>query len=279
MFEILSFRKPLIRPNTIRQPQKEHRKRDETTQKLKQNIWRAKRNIKRNVSAVNYVRGAPAFATFTYATPQHNMEKAMDDWKRFTRKIKNFRPAVALLRVPERHKSGAVHFHALMWDLDPEWPCFTRRIPGRKKPIHACPEPRQCERKQRVIANLWGHGWVDLNITRDADAVGPYIAKYLTKGDPDWSLFGRHIVSCNSRFHALLHEAREQGSLYSYSSYKSAPEVKSIIEDMHKRMSLRVERTFDTKWLGAAKYQVFGIEEDLKSDWFDLDNIPSSEGP
>lgn len=267
IFEIISYQKPLVTGGAVNRTGIKHRKREETTQKLKQNIWRTKRRIKRVVSAVTYLKGAPAFATFTYATPQHNMQEAIEDWRQYTKKMKKKFPAVAFLRVPERHKSGAVHFHAVLFGLPDELPCYLKKRGYRWS--HACPLERRCERRTRLLAEVWGKGFVDLQESRNPESIGTYIAKYLTKGEPDWNLFGHHVASCNQKMYEYIREARKRGSMYELSSYKAGKEVDIIIEDMQKRMSPRVYREFQSKWLGHAQFRLYTVEKELKEEWFD----------
>jgi len=257
-FEVITFEKPLIRPH--RQGHTVIRRKKNSSLrhlKAKKNIWRAKRNIRRHISVATYKLGMPAFATFTYAKPQMDMDSAIADWRNFTRTMKRHYPQVAFIRVPERHKSGAIHFHAIMYGLPEQLPCLTKL--SRHGYIHACPPTRQCERKLRSLATVWGLGFVDLNVVKKPDAIGVYVAKYLTKGDPDWSLFGNHIASSNSVMLTTLKEARSDGVYYEMSSYKTPYGVAEAIDSMPINCELIRESTFTTLWLGDAKFQSFRL--------------------
>jgi len=256
--EEIRFEKPLIVSGRRHPTTFKRKNRSPSSVKLIQNIRRTKRRIRRVVSICTQMIGNPAFATFTYREPQHNMQTAIEDWRQFTRTMKRHYPDVAFLRVPERHKSGAVHFHAVIYGLPHNLPCMSKKIAGRWK--HSCPWNRNCERKQRLIAKAWKKGFVDVQVTRSPESIGAYVAKYLTKGDPDWTLFGNHVASCNQAMYAVIRSARKAGVYWELSSYSSPRAVKTAIADLLDRMQLKYESTFQTQWLGEARYTVSTIK-------------------
>lgn len=255
LFEITRFQKPLIPGG--RNLKFRRRTKSKNTLKSTQNIWRTKRRIKRFIAIASHSEGPPAFATFTYADPQHDMQKAIDDWRRFTRKMKKNFPAVAFLRVPERHKSGAVHFHCVLFGLPAELPCTMLKRGYRWR--HGCPKERKCERHARTLASVWGKGFVDLQVVRQPDSIGVYLAKYLTKGEPDWTLFGNHVASCNSRMYEVISKAKKGGTYFEISSYKNSVAVSMILDDYKGVLSLRKHSKFTTHWLGEASYEMYTV--------------------
>jgi len=256
LFEVTRFQKPLIAGGFKRSFI--HRKRNKSTFKSTQNIWRTKRRIKRHISIAVHTEGPPSFATFTYATPQHDMQQAIQHWRDFTRKVKKFLPAVAFLRVPERHKSGAVHFHAVLFGVPPELPCIMLKR-GRYW-RHGCSKERSCERKVRLLYGLWKHGFVDISVVRQPDSIGVYLAKYLTKGDPDWSLFGHHVASTNLRMRQVISNARKQGTYFEMSSYRHSVAVSMVLDDYAPVITIRKVNTFKTHWLGDAQYSMYTVK-------------------
>jgi hypothetical protein len=257
MFKVLKFSKPLILGG--RHAQFSRRFKSRETIKQAQNIFRAKNKINEYITICNYVLKNPSFATFTYSTPQHDMVNAILDWKNFTRRMKRIYPDVAFLRVPERHKSGAVHFHAVLFGLPPDMPCFMVKLGSYWK--HACPPDRLCERHTRSLAHVWSHGFVDLNQVRRPEAVGVYISKYLTKGEPDWTLFGSHVYSPNSKMFEVIRKARKDGIYFRASSFKNPYLVDFVQEDLKDDISLRKSGSFETHWLGTAKYELYQISD------------------
>jgi len=269
--EVVKFEKPLIRPHNGHGFSR--RKKSESTLKLNRNLWRLKRRIRRYIQALSYTQGTPSFATFTYGDGkgggrQYDMKEAIQQWRRFTAKMKRAFPDVAFVRVPERHKDDAVHFHAVLFNMPSTLACeFQKR--GRFW-THACQKTRPCERKLRVLAKLWGHGFVDLQQVRKPESIGAYVSSYLTKGKPDWSLFGNHIASANGVWYQKISAARKAGSLYEASSYSSPTMVRHVLytlggktmEDEYLGFTstiIRKTREFDTLWLGHARFEVHEI--------------------
>jgi len=255
-FELSRFSKPYI--SSRRDPFYFRRKKSKSTFKLMQNVMRTKRNIRRTITTLTHTLGKPTFATFTYAKPQHNMQEAIEDWRTFTRKMKVSFPGIAFIRVPERHKSGAVHFHAVLFGLPEHLACNMKKMRGRW--IHGCKNNAPCERRLRSLAKVWDRGFVDLQQVRSERAIGSYIAKYLTKGEPDWTLFGNHIASCNRTYYDRLNEARKSGQLWELSSSSSPTATQFAMEDMLGQATLERENTFPTRWLGDCRFSVFRVD-------------------
>jgi len=259
--QVIRYEKPLLPTPGGGILHKKHRTRTMnqyiSPQKLEHNIRRTKRRIRQFVSAVAYVRGAPSFATFTYDSDQHDMQQAIADWKLFTRRMQKNFPDAGFVRVPERTKKGNVHFHAVIFGLPPNLPCVMKK--RGKYWMHACSKERACERKLRALAAVWGHGFVDLNVVRSPQSVGAYVAKYLTKGKPDWTLFGHHVATCNRKMYEFVAEARAKGVLYELSSYSSPVAVSMTLDDMHDVAEIRSVSEFDTQWLGKARCRRYTI--------------------
>jgi len=254
-FELSRFSKPYI--PSRRDPFYFRRKKSKSTFKLMQNVMRTKRRIRRFITILTHNTGSPSFATFTYSKPQMNMQEAIEQWRSFTRKMKKEYPSVAFIRVPERHKSGAVHFHAVLFGLPEHLPCSMKKM-GRRW-IHACRSDAPCERRLRSLAKVWGLGFVDLSKVRSERAIGSYVAKYLTKGEPDWTLFGNHIASCNSVFYDRITQAKKDGQYWELSSSKSPVAVDYAMEEMMGQTILERSSTFPTRWLGDCRFEVFRL--------------------
>jgi len=229
------------------------------TVKLSQNIHRAKNKINEYITICNHSLQNPAFATFTYKEPQHDVEQAIQDWRRFTYKMKRHYPDVAFLKVPERHKSGAVHFHAVMFGLPSDLPCSMSQVGKFWK--HSCPSNKLCERSTRSLAKIWGKGFVDLAYARKPESLGAYVSKYLTKGDPDWTLFGCHVYSPNSKMFEVIRKAKKDGLYYRFSTSAGQYVVDFIENDLKGCLTPIKIGEFDTHWLGKAKYELSKINE------------------
>jgi len=270
LLEIIKFSRPHV--STARSFSPIKRKRSETTYKWVGNLYRVKRRIRRTIAVMTQFMGPPAFVSFTYehveGKPMLDMQRAIHDWRVFSRRMKRKYPGVAFIRVPERQKSGAVHFHAAMFGLPKELPCEMElsMYRNRKKYVHACSPDKQCERQTRELGNLWGHGFVDVQVTRDVEAIGAYISSYLTKGDPDWTLFGHHLATSNDVFKKKINSARQAGIYWELSTYKQSVAIDYVMDDLKDRIELRKVRQFETKWLGDATFEVYFVpSEDIDS--------------
>jgi len=254
--EITKYSKPLI---LGRAPIRfTRRKRSILTFKTQANVWRVQRRIRQYVGTLGHFCGSPAFATFTYTKKQYDVLTAIEDWRLFTRRMKRHFPDVSFVRVPERHKDGGVHFHAVIFGLPKELPCIMKKMHSRW--VHDCPQSRMCERKRRSLSAAWQRGFVDLQQVRSEDSIGRYIAKYLTKGEPDWSLFGQHVATTNQAFRANVRKARSMGILWELSNYSSPVALSYMMDDHLPRAFLKTSRTFITKWLGQAIQEVYEID-------------------
>jgi len=269
-YEILRFEKPLLAtPVNVFSPVPRFFKRrvkSTGTFKMMQNIQRTKRNMRQRISVLTETMGPPAFASFTVrpkvkgdtSTQVHDIGEALEMWRLFTRRMKKAYPDVAFVRVPERHESGAIHFHAAMFGLPLNQPCVMKKM-GRRL-VEACPRHRYCERKSRALRKVWGHGHVDLSEARKPDSIGGYLAKYLTKGEPDWTLFGHHVVAANDVFYKKINSARQAGWYWSMSSFKESGNLAHALEVMESRgAQLQLVRYFQTRWLGQCRYEIYRV--------------------
>lgn len=214
--------------------------------------------------------GAPAFCTFTYGEGKAyasgkmmDIKQGIEDWRQFTKRFNKAFPEAAFVRVPDRHKSGGVHFHAAIFGLPEQLQCiyqvgFNRKT-GKQFRYHACPESRLCERKTRQLWRVWGKGFVDVQKARKADRIGAYIAKYLSKDNQDWTLFGQHVAQGNSRLHSLMAAARDAGVYYQLSSYSMPGATDTTLQEIREdsRLQPRYVGEFDTRWLGRARYELY----------------------
>ena len=136
---------------------------------------------------------------------------------------------VAWIAVPEFQKRGAVHYHALIWNLPHD--------------IHIT------ERDTRGIQNLWGYGYVDVIATDGSPKLSGYLAKYMSKAMHDSRLFGKKAYSCS----------RNTLSSVSNNSQASVAFLKEEfgIDTPDSTLHPSREREYDTKWLGKARYRAY----------------------
>lgn len=147
---------------------KDHRRKD--------NLNSVRNSVRRLVNAnVNRYGYNPCFLTFTYRENQSDVSLAWSDWHDFMRKMRGRFGTLHALSVMEFQKRGAVHFHCIFFNLSPE--------------------VERTERSTRLIASLWGHGYVDIERVRSARNVGAYVCKYLNKSADDERLRGQKFYT------------------------------------------------------------------------------------
>lgn len=150
--------------------------------KSRSSIRRATISFRRLVKANLYGFGKPVLASFTYRENMVDIAQARADFSAFARRAeRQFGQEFAYIVVMEFQKRGAVHFHAFLW--------------GLSEVVIAT------ERHARVVAALWGHGFVDLAQTDGNIALASYLAKYFQKGLEDSRLFGYRVYNCSRNCH------------------------------------------------------------------------------
>lgn len=127
------------------------------------------RNELRRLALCNFDNRSK-FLTLTFRENLTDIDTANKHFKRFIRKTKNRQGQLKYIAVTEFQKRGAVHYH-MMCDLK--------------------------YMKADQLANIWGHG--DLNIKRisHVDNVGAYMVKHLNTGDTDPRMFNKKAYQCS----------------------------------------------------------------------------------
>jgi len=137
------------------------------------NLAHARAEIKRLIEC-NYREYGynPVFLTFTFKENVTSLTVANKAFKTFIQRFtRYYGKPLKYLAIVEFQKRGAVHYHCVFFNLSPEY------------------ELR--ERRERLIASLWSHGFVDIERIRHAKSVSSYVCKYLNKGISDPRLRGR----------------------------------------------------------------------------------------
>lgn len=142
---------------------------------------REERSVKRAVVAFRRLVRAnlrfaenPILVTLTYEENMADWETGRKDFNTFARNIKyTFGSGVRYICVSEFQKRGALHYHALFWGVPP---CVVR-----------------AERDTRLVASLWGKGFVFLKETDGHAKLSSYLVKYFSKSMKDNRLFGKKL--------------------------------------------------------------------------------------
>lgn len=118
----------------------------------------------------------PQFITFTFKENVQDLSEANDIFTNFIKRL-NYHyfdtkeSVVKYVVVPEFQERGAVHYHAIFFNL----PLFDKRK----------------EFTTGEFAELWGQGFIKIKSMNNIPNVGLYMTKYMTKDATDRRLIGR----------------------------------------------------------------------------------------
>jgi len=141
-------------------------------------IQRAKKNFFNLVSTNLQGGEIPTFLTLTtyFDIDVAVAYVALQEF--FRRLAKKHGKGFRFIAVPEWQKRGNIHFHALVWGLDPS--------------------VAETERSTRNIQRCWARGFCDVRpIEYNGLGIAGYMAKYLAKGLEDQRLANRRAYTCS----------------------------------------------------------------------------------
>jgi len=198
-------------------------------QKRRDNANRAGMAFRRLVSANLGQSSPPLLVTCTYAQNQEDLRIGYKDFHAFIRAMRvtcgsEFRYIV----VPEFQKRGALHFHTLFWGL----------------PENLAKE----ERTTRMVATLWGRGFVDVYLTDGNEKISTYLAKYMSKSYCDIRLAGWRAYRASRNILRPRIE-RNLGGLAFVSEVYGIGGDNPPCED----------KEYATQWLGKGRYRRYQI--------------------
>lgn len=197
-------------------------------QKRRDNARRAEMAFRRLVLANLQGSLPPILASCTYAANQTDLGVAYEDWKAFIGALRyRYGRVFKYICVPEFQKRGAVHFHALFWGL----------------PSSLCQE----ERSTRMVASLWGRGFLDIVLTDGNEKISTYLSKYMTKTFSDPRLSGKKAYRCSGN---IIRPVTERVSGYFYLEEKYGIGVDN---------PPCVDKEFLTQWLGKGRYRFYNL--------------------
>jgi hypothetical protein len=117
--------------------------------------------------------GCPLLVTLTFKGDASDAAHANDSLHEFQVQLRTTFPGAQSLFIPELSPKGRIHFHGLLFNV-PLHLGDTRK--GQRIISYGG------ERKSRILASLWGEGYVDAVKTDGSGRLAGYISKYITKG-------------------------------------------------------------------------------------------------
>ena len=155
------------------------------------NLARSKRRARASVYDIAMSSDFEWFVTLTLDAAKVDRYDASEVFRHLRYWLDNHvrRDGLSYLLVPEHHKDGALHFHALFNDALPVVDSGTVSLPGCKAPKR----PRSKAQRQawldaggQAVYNLpsWPYGYTTaIRLYGDRDAAVGYVTKYISKSD------------------------------------------------------------------------------------------------
>lgn len=158
VYEVIQYEKPVIVGET-RNDSGRSLEASESDKRVtrKKTMSKAKTTLRRLINAnIGMWEHQPKFMTLTFAENVQDIKQANYEFKKFRQRLEydlNLKLKYAV--VMEFQKRGAIHYHALFFNLP--------YIDNQK------------------LASIWSHGFVKINVIDNVDNVGAYVTKYMTK--------------------------------------------------------------------------------------------------
>jgi len=176
--------------------------------------------------------GNPVLASFTYSENMDDFETAREDWRTFAKRATlAFGSAFRYICVTEFQERGAIHYHALLWGI-PSSVVVT-------------------ERHTRLVASLWGKGFIDLRQTDGSTKLATYLSKYTSKTFSDIRLSGRRAYTTSRN---IIRPVLDRGavlSMYFSGELQGVPDLSTAV--------VAHESEYDTLSLGRVNYKKYLI--------------------
>lgn len=204
---------------------------EQKQEKRKDNARRTSMVFRRLVSANLGQSSCPLLVSLTYAENFTEIGLAHKDFNSFARSVRDqFGKGVSYVAVPEFQKRGAIHFHALFWGLDSS-------------------ELAKTERRTRLVARLWGKGFVDLVATDGDYKIAGYLAKYMAKTFCDSRLQSKKAYIASRNIKRPVVEKNAFLEPLFMGGLQDIPDLSTA--------ELVIEKEYDTVWLGKGRYQLY----------------------
>lgn len=136
-----------------------HFQKNRTGKKQERSLYRSRNTIYKIVEANlgRHGKNKATFVTLTYRDGTKDLKYANKDIKQLMRRTRVFLGySLKYIIVPERHKSGNIHYHGVFFNMPY---------------IHVV----------KFKEELWKNGYVDIQIPKKIRSVSAYLSKYLTK--------------------------------------------------------------------------------------------------
>jgi hypothetical protein len=185
-------------------------------------ISRARMHIRRLIDSNDGAYGFKSvFITFTFAKNITSLKEANKEWSDFIQRLNyHLKFKVRYIAVVEFQKRGAVHYHAIFFNLP-----FLSKIKTK-------------------FAAIWGHGFINIQSVSKIRNVGAYLSKYLQKGVVDARLFNEKCYFSSRGLHKPV--------------VVRLPPINVDLGGIHTE-KLQETRKYDSMWAGKTVYRRYKI--------------------
>lgn len=208
--------------------------REDRKEERRWQVVRDARNRCRRLATKNFSKANCTFMTLTVAENEDDVLKYDDEFKKFFKRLRRKYGDCKYLAVREFQDRGAIHYHVLI-DIP-----FLSGISQDKY---------KREAKEREVARVWRHGFVDLVPIEHVDNLGAYLVKYMTKEMDDIRLKGRKMYLCSKG----LNKPLELKGLEAITILKA-------LEMDNKKTAF--ENSYFSEYCGDIKYKEFNLSRD-----------------
>jgi len=155
------------------------------------NIRRTRQICVRRLYAALEDFGCPLLVTLTFRGDASDASYANDSLRTFQVRLRNKYPEAQSIFVPELSPKGRIHFHGLLFNV----PLSLGDTREGKRIISY-----GSERETRILADLWGEGFVDATKTDGSGRLANYISKYITKSGGETMFNAMRILRISHKF-------------------------------------------------------------------------------
>jgi len=186
----------------------------------KRSVQRAILAFRRLVRANLQFAENPILVTLTYAENEVDWKSTKADFNAFARNLRfTFGSKIRYITVTEFQKRGAIHFHTLLWGV----------------PVSVV----RAERDTRLVASLWGKGFVYLKETDGHPKLSSYLVKYFNKQMEDPRLIGKKLyIASQNIIKPVIDKNAMLSPYFHLSTYRPL-----------------YQNEFMTPWLGKGRYR------------------------
>lgn len=124
-----------------------------------------------------------------------------------------------------------------------------RRKTAREQKIRNYFGLAKTERRTRLVAQMWGQGFVDLVCTDGSHKISGYLSKYMSKTFVDSRLRGKKAFIASRNIKRPVVQKNAMVEPLFFGDLEDIPDLSTAL--------LLKERHYDTVWLGRGRYRLY----------------------